>query len=117
MENQAVLFHLLEEVFRKRTLAEWKERFDQLDLLWSPIQTPKEVLDDPQVIENEVIVPFEHPEFGSIKVMTNPVKLSQAPATIRRRAPEFGEHTEEVLLELGYSWEDIEQFRESGVIA
>ena len=111
MENQTALFHLLEEVFREKTLAEWKERFDKLDLLWSPIQSPKEVLADPQVIENDMIVPFDHPEFGPIKVMSNPVKLSQAPATIRRRAPEFGEHTEEVLLEMGYSWEDIEQFR------
>jgi crotonobetainyl-CoA:carnitine CoA-transferase CaiB-like acyl-CoA transferase len=117
MENQTVLFHLLEEVFREKTLAEWKERFDKLDLLWSPIQSPKEVLADPQVIENDVFIPFEHPEFGPIRVMSNPVKLSQTPATIRRRAPEFGEHSEEVLLELGYSWEDIEQFRAGGVIA
>ena len=117
MENQAALFHLLEEVFREKTLAEWKERFDKLDLLWSPVQSPKEVLADPQVIENDMIVPFEHPEFGPIKVVSNPVKLSQAPATLRRHAPEFGEHTEEVLLEIGYSWDDIEQLRACGVIA
>jgi crotonobetainyl-CoA:carnitine CoA-transferase CaiB-like acyl-CoA transferase len=117
MENQPALFHLLEEVFRERTLSEWKERFDKLDLLWSPIQSPKEVLADPQVIENDMIVPFDHPEFGPIRVMSNPVKLSQTPATIRRPAPEFGQHTEEVLLELGYSWEDIEQFRTGGIIA
>jgi crotonobetainyl-CoA:carnitine CoA-transferase CaiB-like acyl-CoA transferase len=117
MENQSALFQILEGVFRKKTLAEWKERFDKVDLLWSPIQSPKEVIKDPQVIENDIIVPFEHPEFGQIKVVTNPVKLSQTPATIRRRAPEFSEHTEEVLLELGYSWDDIAQFKECGIIA
>jgi crotonobetainyl-CoA:carnitine CoA-transferase CaiB-like acyl-CoA transferase len=116
-KNQTVLFEILEDVFHKKTLGEWKERFDKVDMLWSPIQSPKEVIEDPQVIENEIIVPFEHPEFGPIKVVANPVKLSQTPATLRRSAPEFGEHTEEVLLALGYSWEDISQFQESGIIA
>jgi crotonobetainyl-CoA:carnitine CoA-transferase CaiB-like acyl-CoA transferase len=117
MENQTALFQILEQVFRKKSMAEWKERFDKVDLLWSPIQSPKEVIADPQVIENDIIVPFEHPEFGPMKVIANPVKLSQTPAEIRTRAPEFSEHTEEVLLELGYSWEDIEQFRAKSVIA
>jgi crotonobetainyl-CoA:carnitine CoA-transferase CaiB-like acyl-CoA transferase len=117
MENQGELFQILEDVFRQKTLAEWKEQFDKADLLWSPIQSPKEVIADPQVIENDIIVPFDHPEFGQIKVVSNPVKLSQTPATLRTPAPEFGEHTEEVLLALGYSWDDINQFREMGVIA
>jgi crotonobetainyl-CoA:carnitine CoA-transferase CaiB-like acyl-CoA transferase len=115
-ENQTVLFEILEEVFRKKTLGEWKERFDKVNMLWSPIQSPREVIADPQVIENDIIVPFDHPEFGQIKVVANPVKLSQTPATLRTPAPEFGEHTEEVLLALGYSWDDINQFREAGVI-
>jgi len=117
MENQSALFQILEEVFRKKNLAEWKERFDKVDLLWSPIQSPKEVITDPQVIENDIIVPFEHPEFGPIKVVSNPVKMSRTPAAIRRRAPEFSEHTEEVLLEMGYSWDDIAQFKARGIIA
>jgi len=117
IENQLELFQILEEVFLKKTLAEWKDRFNQVDMLWSPIQSPKEVIEDPQVIENDIIVPFEHPEFGQVKVITNPVKLSQTPATIRTPAPEFSEHTEEVLLEMGYSWDDISQFKEEGIIA
>jgi crotonobetainyl-CoA:carnitine CoA-transferase CaiB-like acyl-CoA transferase len=117
MENQSLLFNILEDVFRKKDLAEWKERLDKVDLLWSPIQSPKEVIEDPQVIANDIIVPFEHPDYGSIKVVSNPIKLSKAPATIRRRAPEFGEHTEEILLKMGYSWDDIEQFRAGGIIA
>ena len=117
MENQAELFQILETAFRKKTLAEWRERFDQVNMLWASVQTPKEVIDDPQVIANDIVVPFEHEEFGPIRVIANPVKLSQAPSAIHRRAPEFSEHTEEILLELGYSWEEIAQLQEEGVIA
>jgi crotonobetainyl-CoA:carnitine CoA-transferase CaiB-like acyl-CoA transferase len=49
--------------------------------------------------------------------MANPIKLSRTPATIRMPAPEFSQHTEEVLLELGYKWDDIQKFKQEGVIA
>ncbi|MBW2622082.1 MAG: CoA transferase [Deltaproteobacteria bacterium] len=117
VENQPALFRLLEEVFRKKTLAKWKERFDQVDMLWSPIQNPREVINDPQVRANGIIKPFEHPAFGRIEVVANPITLSRTPATIRTPAPEFSEHTEEVLLDLGYSWDDINEFKDEGVIA
>jgi crotonobetainyl-CoA:carnitine CoA-transferase CaiB-like acyl-CoA transferase len=95
---------------------EWKEGFEKVDRLWPPIQRPREVIENPKVLGNDIIVPFEHPEFGLIRVVANPVKLSQTPAAIRTPVSEFGEHIEEVLLQLGYSWEDIGQFREMGVI-
>lgn len=117
MENQPVLFKILEETFSKKTLAEWTERFEPADLLWSPIQSPKEALEDPQVKENNMIVEFDHPEFGKINVIANPIKHSKTPATLRRPAPEFSQHTEEILLEMGYTWEDIEQFKEEEIIA
>ena len=86
-------------------------------LLWSPIQTPDEVVEDPPVRAAGIIVPFEHPELGPIEVVANPVTLSKTPATVRTTAPEFGEHTEELLLECGYGWEDIARLKDEGVIA
>jgi crotonobetainyl-CoA:carnitine CoA-transferase CaiB-like acyl-CoA transferase len=50
-------------------------------------------------------------------VVANPIRLSKTPATIRMPAPEFGQHTEEILLEYGYTWEDISHLREQGIIA
>jgi len=116
-ENRDALRTVLEEAFKGRSLEEWRPILTTAELLWSPIQTPEEVVDDPQVRANDVIVPFEHPELGSIEVVTNPVKLSKTPATIRTAAPEFSQHTEEILLEYGYGWEDIAALKEEGVIA
>lgn len=117
IENQPALFRIIEEALLAKTLAEWTEQFEPFDLLWSPIKSPREVLQDPQVKANDYIVPFNHPEFGDIDVIANPIKHSKTPATLRTPAPEFGQHTEEILLEMGYTWEDIEQLNSEGIIA
>jgi len=115
-ENQPALLQILEEVFRSKTLEEWKAPLTEGRMLWDPIQSPAEVVADPQARANDFFVPFDHPTFGRIEVVANPIKLSKTPATIRTVAPEFSQHTEEVLLELGYTWEDIAQFKEQGII-
>ncbi len=116
-ENQPALFEMLEEKFQEKTLAEWSAQLEGADLLWSPIEPPEEVLEDSQVRANDYIVPFDHPEFGKIEVLANPIKHSKTPATLRTPAPEFSQHTEEILLEMGYTWEDIEQLKTEGIIA
>ena len=116
-ENQEALFPIMEEVFRDKTLEEWKPRLTEAGMLWAAIQSPREVVKDPQARANDVFIPFDHPDFGRIEVVANPIKLSKTPATVRTPAPEFSEHTEEVLLELGYSWENIAQFKQQGTIA
>ncbi len=117
MENHSALFHILEEAFVTKDLAEWKVRLNEAGLPWAPIQSLPEVISDPQARANEFFVPLDHPTYGRIEIVANPAKLSKTPATIRMPAPEFGQHTEEVLLEHGYTWEDIAQFEEEGVIA
>jgi crotonobetainyl-CoA:carnitine CoA-transferase CaiB-like acyl-CoA transferase len=76
----------------------------------------QEVIADPQAKANDFFVPFDHPTHGPIDMVASPVKLSKTPATIRTPAPEFGEHTEEVLLEWGYTWKDIGKFKKDGAI-
>jgi len=107
----------LEEVFLTRTLKEWEPRINKAGLPWGPVQNLPEVISDPQARANDIFVSFDHPTFGPIEVVANPIKLSKTPATIRMPAPEFGQHTEEILLEYGYTWEDIERFKQQGVIA
>ena len=86
------------------------------DLPASPVQTLVDVINDPQARANNFFLPYDHPNYGKMEIMASPVNMSKTPATIRMPAPEFSQHTEEVLLEEGYSWEDIERFKEEGVI-
>ena len=111
------MFNILEGVFRAKTLDEWKVCLNEMELNWAPVQSLPEVIADPQARANDFFVAYDHPTYGRIELVTNPIKLSQTPATVRRPSPEFGQHTEEVLLEYGYTWEDIERFKQQGVIA
>ncbi len=115
--NHAALFSILDEVFRSKTLDEWRVILGREGLPWAPMQNLPEVISDPQARANDFFVPFEHPVYGRIEEVANPINLSKTPATIRMPAPEFSQHTEEILLELGYTWEDIERFKQQGVIA
>jgi len=117
IENHVALFHILEEVFLSKTLGEWKIRLDNAGLPWAPVQNLPEVTADPQARANDFFVSYDHPTYGRIEVVANPIKLSKAPSKVRMPAPELGQHTEEVLLEYGYTWEDIARFKEQGVIA
>ncbi len=100
-----------------RTLEEWKVRLNEAGLPWAPVQNLPEVIADPQARANGFFVSYNHPTYGHIEVVANPVKLSKAPETLRMPAPELGQHTEEILLEHGYTWQDIARFKEQGIIA
>jgi len=113
-ENREALYPILDEVFLSKTLEEWKSRLAGIP--FAVAQNLVEVINDPEARANDYFVPIDHPTHGRIEVVANPINLSETPATLRMPAPEFGQHTEEVLLELGYTWEDIAQLREEEVI-
>ncbi|MFC2071456.1 CaiB/BaiF CoA transferase family protein [Chloroflexota bacterium] len=117
IDNHVALFKILKEVFLARTLDEWKVRLTGVGLPWDPVQTLPEVIADPQARANDFFTSYDHPTYGRIEVVANPIKLSKTPETIRMPAPEFGQHTEVVLLEYGYTWEDIERLKQQGMIA
>jgi crotonobetainyl-CoA:carnitine CoA-transferase CaiB-like acyl-CoA transferase len=108
------LYPILNEVFLSKTLEEWKSRLAGIP--FAVAQNLVEVINDPEARANGYFVPIDHPTHGRIEVVANPINLSETPATLRMPAPEFGQHTEEVLLELGYTWEDIVQLREEEVL-
>lgn len=114
-EDIAELRQAFAEVFATKTLDEWKPLLEGIP--FAPNQSLIEAVNDPQAQESGCFVTYEHPEQGLIKQLANPVMMSKTPATIRMPAPEFGQHTEEVLLEFGYDWDDIIRFKEQGVIA
>ena len=115
MSNRSSLVHILDEVFVTKTLEEWKIRLQGIPC--SPVQNISEVVNDPQAEANNYFVTVNHPQYGDLKVIANPLNFSETPPTYRMPAPEFNQHTEEVLLEFGYGWEDIAQLKEKQVIA
>ena len=117
IENHLALFNIVEKTFLTKTLAEWKVHLDKAGLPWAPVSTLPEVVADPQARANDFFIAYDHPTYGRIEILNNPTQLSNAPSTVRMPAPEFGQHTEEVLLEYGYTWDDIAQFKEEGIIA
>jgi crotonobetainyl-CoA:carnitine CoA-transferase CaiB-like acyl-CoA transferase len=116
LENRSHLFKILDESFRKKSLAEWKQRLDKEGLVWALLQNYLEVTNDPQARANNFFTEFNYPTQGPVELVACPVKLSNTPARIRMPAPEMGQHTEEVLLENGYSWDDISRFKDESII-
>ena len=70
----------------------------------------------PQAVATDLFVEIDHPVGGQMKLVTTPVKFHQDPASAKGPAPETGQHTEEILLEMDYDWEDITRFKDEGVI-
>lgn len=108
----------LDHVFAARTRQDWLQRFRLYgDIICAPIQTPAEVTRDRQVVQNGYVMEYDHPSYGSSRVIGYPIHASKTPLAIHRPEPEFGQHTEEILIDIGgYTWEEIERFRETGVI-
>ena len=115
-QNAKELIAIMDEKFATRTRDEWFGIFQREGLIHSPVQTLTEVIDDPQAMANNYVTSFEHPVLGRTKMVGFPWDFSQTPASIRREAPELGQHTEEILLEMGYNWDDITQLKTEGII-
>ncbi len=116
-QNAVELVPTLDEVFAAKTRGEWCDILKQAKITHSPVNTVPDLFSDPQVLENNFIHDYEHPALGNIQVIGSPWKFSETPVSIRRCAPEMGEHTEEILIEVGgYTWEDIIRFQEAGAI-
>jgi len=115
-DNGKELVSILDKKFATKTRAEWMEIFKRENVIHTPVQSAAEVFEDPQALVNEYIVQVEHPVWGKIKMLGFPWTFHETPASVRREAPELGQHTEEILLELGYTWDDITELKNGEVI-
>jgi len=114
--NGRELVGIFDEVFAGKTRDEWMAILGEHGCIFTPVQDICDVVEDPQVMANNYMIEIDHPVHGPTRTMGFPWDLSQTPASWRRKAPELGEHTDEVLLEMGYSKEDLAKFRQDGVI-
>jgi crotonobetainyl-CoA:carnitine CoA-transferase CaiB-like acyl-CoA transferase len=114
-ENRRECTRALREIFESKSLAEWREQLATMEGVWSPLQTPRETHVDPQVIANEYIPTVTARSGTDFSLVASPVQFDEAPIA-PSGAPEHGENTEEILLELGLSWDEIGTHKESGAI-
>ncbi len=114
-ENREACITLLDEAFASRTYEEWKVAFADMDGVWAPVQTAAEIHQDPQAIANGYLIDVERQDGVNFTLVSNPCQFDERVPSLRA-APEHGQHTEELLLEMGMDWDQIIAHKESGAI-
>lgn len=107
---------ILEPVIAQRTTAEWLAVLRPKAIWCAPVQFYDEVLADPAVRHLEPIQEIEHPRAGKVRLLRLPIRFSSGQPQVRRTPPEVGEHTEEILRNLGYTPEEIKELRNQGAV-
>jgi formyl-CoA transferase len=115
-KNRARLNEVLNQALRARSSQEWVEKLNAAGVPCGPIYSVDQVFADPQVQHLHAAAEVEHPKLGRFKVVNQAVKLSRTPSSMAAATPEIGQHTDEILREIGYSDGDIRGLRERRVI-
>ncbi len=115
-ENVDARLALTQEVLKERTTAEWMERLEQEGVPCAPALTRNQVIDHPQVLASDILVELDHPVAGRLRQARPAARFEGTPSALTRGAPELGEHTDEVLAQIGCSATEIERLRADGVI-
>jgi formyl-CoA transferase len=115
-QNRPQLTAMLDEIFGSQPMSHWYEVFNGVHVPFGAVRDPKEVINDPQLRANDIVVPLEGAGEKLTSTVSSPIQVhgvSKAPA---RRAPRIGEHNDEVLKELGFGHDEIDSLRASGAI-
>ena len=114
--NSAQLTAILDEVFASQPMAHWREVFDNAHITFGDVKGPNEVINDPQLRENDIVVPLEGAGGKLTSTISSPMQVHGVTKEPAKRAPELGEHNDEVLKQLGFGGAEIDALRTSGAI-
>jgi len=116
IRNLAELTPLIAEKLRERSSAEWIRDLEAAGVPVGPINRIGDMLADPQVAAREMVIEVDHPRAGRTKALGTPIKFPEARGDLTRPAPLFGQHTREILGQLGYSAAEIEALQQGGIV-
>ena len=116
MANSGELTVILDGVFATQPMAHWQEVFDQAHLTYGVVRAPSEVVNDPQLRENDIVVPIEGAAGSLNFTISSPLQVHGVDKVRARRAPEIGEHNDEILGELGFNTQEIEGLHAAGAL-
>ena len=114
--NSAELTALLDEVFRSQPMTHWQGVFDKGHLTYGIVRAPGEVVKDPQLAANDIVVPLEGAGGKLTTTINSPIQIHGVTKVAARRAPQIGEHGEQILSQLGFSAADIDRLQASGAV-
>src|SRR5438034_2800926 len=117
MQNMPQLTAILDEVFSSQPMVHWYEVFSGVHITFGAVRGPQEVVDDPQLRANDIVVPLEGAGGKLTSTISSPIQMHGVAKVPAKRAPEIGEHNEEILEQLGFSSTEIEGFRARRAIA
>ncbi len=115
-QNREACVGELDAIFGSRTLADWRERLATVEGVWAPMQTAKEVGFDVQALANGYLSEVDRGDGTTFTLVASPVQFDETTPALRP-APDMGQHTEEVLLAAGYTWDDLAALKEAGAIS
>ena len=116
LKNRDYLNKLIEEVTIAKTSDEWVEKLEKVGVPCGPINSIDKVFDDPQVKHLGIAQSIDTIPFGQTQLVGQPFNLSRSPSIMKQRPPEKGEHNEDVLLDLGYSSEELDELKSKNII-